>query len=269
MNRHEIKLYKYINKSIKEGFDEDNIKEKLISSGYDKTLINNLIEQTKEKGGLLNKLIPKKVKVELKPDKVEQPIIIKKRIKEDPNPTYKPIEDAVILNSKSGGLVTRLNDINEKVDSIININKEKDHKHFALPRGIKAQLKKLAQKNKVLIMLLRRNRSIEPIITDIKNGFVVVDGVPRNCALDFVFLWKGQNIPCMIVKEWDLEPVGTNDYYEAVKENRVADPMPIGIRMLEELARLEKGGIQMSPKVWVFIGLGVIALLWVLFGGGF
>lgn len=268
MNKYENRVYRYIKENLEKGFDEDKIRDKLISSGYDALLIENLIEKCKRDSvGFFSKIFPKKVRLEIGEDKIEKPIEIKKEVKADYNPIFKPINKEVIGNSR--GLVSRIDSLNEKVDSIININKEVNHKHFSLPYKVRSGIKKLAQKNKVLVMLLRRNRSIDPIITDIKNGFIVVDGIPRNISLDFTFLWKGQNIPTVVIKEWDIEPVGTKDYYEAVKANRIADPMPTGIRMMEELVHMEKGGIGLSPKVWIFIGLGVIALLWVLFGGGF
>jgi len=218
------------------------------------------------KESFLTKLFKKKVKVDVKPDKPEQPIVIKKEKKEDAHPVFQPVDKEVLGNS--GGLISRINEVNEKIDALAKINQDKMHKKFGLPGKINSQLKKLAEKNKVLILFFRINRNIEPIITDVKNGFVIVNNIPRNCSLDFVFLWKGKH-PCLGIKEWDVQPIGTKDYYEAVKANRVADPMPTAIRMLEEMAKMEKGGMQMSPKVWVFIGLGVIALLWVLFGGGF
>jgi len=225
-------------------------------------------EKNNQKKSFLKRIFGKKIRIEVKePIKSEEINIIKKEEKEV-SPIYQPIEQEVIQQS-DGGLTSKINNINEKVDAMIQINQDIKYKKFGLPRKIKSKLKKLAEKNKILIILLRRNRNIEPIITDVKNGFVIVGGTPRNCSLDFVFLWNGQNIPCMIVKEWDLEPVGTKDYYEAVKSNRVADPMPIGIRMLEELSKLEKNGMQLSSKIWVFIGLAVIAFLWILFGGGF
>jgi len=272
MDKYELKLYKYIKKNMKGGFSEDKIKEKLLSVGHNKDIVDKMFNKFYErKKGFFSGIFPKKIRVEVgekKEDVVpEMPELIKEK-NEDTNPIYKPIDKEVIKHS-TGGLVSRINDLNEKVDAMIQLSQEDKHRKFALPSKIKRQLKKLAEKNKVLILLLRRNRSIEPIITDVKNGFVVVCGVPRNCSLDFVFLWKGQNLPCMVVKEWDLEPVGTKDYYDAVKANRVADPMPTAIRMLEEMAKIEKGGIQFSPKVWVFIGLAVIAFLWILFGGGF
>jgi hypothetical protein len=267
MNKYEINIYKYIKKNIHYGFKEDKIKEKLIGAGHDKEVVDNVfLNFNKRKGPLFKRIFPKKIRVELtKEPELEKPVIEKK---EDINPVYKPIEKEVIKHS-TGGLVSKLNELNEKVDAIVQINQEQTHKKFALPNKIKSQLKKLAEKNKVLILLLRRNRSIEPMITDVKNGFVIINGIPRNCSLDFVFLWKGQNLPCMVVKDWDLEPVGTKDYYEAVKLNRVADPMPTAIRMMEEMVHMEKGGMQLSPKIWIFIGLGVIALIWILFGGGF
>jgi len=242
MNRYKVKLYKYIKNTLKSGYSEEKIREKLLSSGYDKVVIDNLFERVnRSKEGFFKRLFPKKIKVEFKPEDIEKPIIIKKEKKEDVNPIFKPTEKEVI--TPQGGLVSRINDLNEKVDAMVQINQEHMHKKFALPNKIKSQLKKMAEKNKVLILLLRRNRTIEPIITDVKNGFVVVSGIPRNCSLDFTFLWKGQNIPTLVIKDWDLEPVGTKDYYEAVKANRIADPMPTAIRILEELVHMEKGGI--------------------------
>jgi hypothetical protein len=137
-----------------------------------------------------------------------------------------------------------------------------------LPPKIRRELKKLGKKNKVMVILLKRNRSAQPLITDIKDGFVAINGIPHNCSMDFMFLWKDK-YPCIVVPEWDLNPIGTEDYYKAVADKRVADPIAVAIRMIEAKEKLMKtsgfGGL--SATVWVIIVLVVIAIIYVLSGG--
>ncbi len=103
------------------------------------------------------------------------------------------------------------------------------------------------------------------MVTEIKDGFVNIEGTPHQCAVDQVFLWKGK-YPAMVIPEWDIRPIGTKDYYDAVANNTVADPIAIAIRMIENKENIMKN--KMSPKAWIFIGLAIIAGLYVLFGGG-
>ena len=188
--------------------------------------------------------------------KVEFP----KPLKEDVNPI--PVE-----TEKKVGLITKLDQVNERLDMLTKRDKKQEHKEFKLPGNIQRQMKKIALQNKIFVVYLKRNRIMIPMITEIIDGFIMIDGVPHNCSVDFTFLWKGK-YPAIVLPEWDLNPIGTKDYYDAVKDKRMADPTAIVIRMMEAKENIMKGkGLKLSPKAWIFIGLAIVAGLYVLMGG--
>jgi len=193
----------------------------------------------------------KEVKEEIK--------INKEQIKE-----IKDVDPINIENKHPIGLTSQLKEVNERLDLLTKDKTKKKNKEFNVPNKIKRQLKKLALKNKLMVILLTRNRGMIPMITEIKDGFININGTPHQCSPDFIYLWKGK-YPSIVLPEWDLNPIGTKDYYDAVKDKRVADPIAIAIRMMENRESIMKN--KLSPKVWIFIGLAIIAGLYVLLGG--
>jgi len=259
------KLIVYIKKNLDAGINKEKIKEKVIQSGYSEEMVDKIfidIETPKKRWF-------QKIRFELKKPKDIEPIqkeIVpvlteeqKKELKEDVNP--------IVMDTpnEKQGLKSTLEEVNKKLDVITNRNKKTAYKEFSLPSQIKRQLKKLALKNKILVILLTRNRGMIPMVTEIKDGFVNIEGTPHQCAVDQVFLWKGK-YPAMVIPEWDIRPIGTQDYYDAVKNNTIADPIAIAIRMIENKENIMKN--KMSSKTWIFIGLAAIAGIWILFGGG-
>jgi hypothetical protein len=194
-----------------------------------------------------------KKEIKEKATSVESEVAINK----DDNPV--PVE-----NTQPVGLKSRIDDVNKKLDMLTKRDTKKEQKEFRLPGKVKRNLKKLALKNKVLILYLTRNRGMIPMISEIKDGFVTINGLPYNCSMDFVFLWKGK-YPAVVIKEWDMQPVGTEDYYTAVKNNRSPEPVAIAMRMLQSSENPIKA--KMSGKVIVFGGLAVIALIYIVAGG--
>jgi len=186
--------------------------------------------------------------------------------KEHPHPEYAP--DIKTDREKAGGINQKLDSINDKLEQIAGPKEKKQLKKslkmVKLPWGIKSKLKKLATKGKVLVILLKTNKDIQPIVTDIKDGFISIDGIPHNCSMDFVFLWKGK-YPCIVLPEWDLNPIGTKDYYKAVEDKRVATPVAVIMRMIKSGENLIDNKTKTKPVVWVIVGLVVIALLYTLF----
>ncbi len=161
------------------------------------------------------------------------------------------------------GMVGQIKELNEKIDALSKSKKKKKNKEFDLPKKVKSKLKKLAIKNKLLIILLRTNRAIQPIVADIKNGFVFIEGVPHNCSTDFIYLWKGK-FPTIVLPEWDLNPVGTKEYYDAIEAGRISYPVAALIRMIEDKELLTKNKLQTKHYIW--IGLAIIAGIYVLVG---
>ncbi len=161
------------------------------------------------------------------------------------------------------GIIGQIKELNEKIDAISKPKKKKKDKEFDLPGKVKTKLKKLAMKNKLLIIILRTNRAAHPIVADIKNGFVFIEGIPHNCSTDFIYLWKGK-YPMIVLPEWDLNPIGTKEYYESIEGGRISYPVAALIRMIEDKEILTKGKLQTKHYIW--IGLAIIAGLYVLVG---
>jgi len=171
-----------------------------------------------------------------------------------------------VESNEPRGLKSHLKEVNEKLDVLTKRDKKTEQKEFKLPSKIRRQLKKLAIKNKIMVIYLTANRCMQPMIAEIKDGAIYIEGKPHQCTPDFTFLWKGK-YPAIVLPEWDLNPIGTKDYYGAVKDKRVADPIAVGIRMMEDKDNLMKKKFSMSPLAWVGIGLALIAGIYVLVGG--
>jgi len=217
----------------------------------------------------VNLKIPIKIKEKLNKFKKKD---IKQEVGEVPKPIQPTIpikiekdndEPIVVENKEPMGLTSQLKDVSQKLDILTKRDKKQEQKEFKLPSNIKRQLKKIAIKNKVMVLYLRRNRCMNPMICDIRDGFITIDGKPYDCSMDYTFLWKGK-YPSIVIKEWDICPVGTEDYYEAVKEKRTPEPISIAIRMMESAENVAKK--TMSPKAWIFIGLAVIAGIYIMVG---
>ena len=178
-------------------------------------------------------------------------------IEEEPSVIQEP--------SKPEGLTGRIKEIDEKLDMLTQSHKIKK-KPFKLPFSVRNQLKTIAKKNKVLVILLRRNRTAEAKIVKIDQGFIIVNGKVHNLGPDYIFLWEGKT-PCIVLPEWDLNPIGTEDYYKAVEDNRVADPQTIIIRAMRNVDKLQLGQ-GLPAKTWIWIAIGAIVIGFVLFGKG-
>lgn len=165
------------------------------------------------------------------------------------------------------GLKQQVTEINEKLNVFMEHTNAKEKK-FKLKWNVRRQLKTLAKKNKILVFLLTRNRAIKTLIEKVTNGYIMVNGSPREIALDYVFLYEGK-IPAVVLPDWDMQPIGTAEYYEAIESgDRNADSSATLIRMLEsqEFEDKKKGGI--SPFIWVIIGLvAVVVIGYLIFGG--
>jgi len=256
------KLLKYVSTALKKGFDKEKIQEKLLKAGYSEQVIEETFYECEVPKA---RFFKKKIVLQMgnKP-KLNVPVYTNEeelKADEDPHPIMiKPKHDG-----KPTGLKSSIDEVNQKLDVLTKKDKKKEGKEFKIPSKIRKQLKKLALKKKILVILLTRNRGMIPMVTEIKDGFVNIEGTPHQCAVDQVFLWKGK-YPAMVIPEWDIRPIGTKDYYDAVANNTVADPIAIAIRMIENKENIMKN--KMSPKAWIFIGLAIIAGLYVLFGGG-
>ncbi|KKL26645.1 hypothetical protein LCGC14_2393200 [marine sediment metagenome] len=170
---------------------------------------------------------------------------------------------------KPEGLKDQIAEMSEQIDRLTGedrLKKKLKKKQFKLPAKVRSQLKKLAIKNKVQVILLQNNRNIKPTIGEIKNGMLNIGGKIYNGASDFVWLWNGK-FPTVLVAEWDINPISGSRLLDVAAQNKSwSDPQAIIIRAIEFKESLNVGS-KMSGKMMVWVGIGALVVLYVLFAG--
>lgn len=172
------------------------------------------------------------------------------------------------IEPKKTGLKSQIDDLNDKLSMILGKESKKiKKKSFKLPFGVKKELKKLAKKNKVQVLLLQENKNIKPTIGEIKEGMLFVGDKIHDGSADIVWLWNGK-FPTTIVKEWDLKPLTpTQLYEETLRDKSIAYPQTIMIRAMELKEVLQKGS-KLSGKMLIWLLIGGVIVFYVLFGPG-
>ena len=164
---------------------------------------------------------------------------------------------------KEKGLREQLKELNENL-SLIKETKGKK-KELKLPYKVKAAMKKAANKRKIIVFLLGTDRQIRPTLAEIKYGIVFVNGQAHQATTDFVYYYR--NTPTLIIPEWSLTPIGTQDYYEAVEQGKTIEPQTIILRAMEA-AQNQMLKNKMSGKMLIYVLIGAAILGYVLFGRG-
>ena len=212
MNKVKRLLKKRIITMIEKGTAKEEILKKAKKIGWPKETIEEIFKQIEEK-----KKDEKEIKIKVpfikKKEEVKEPEIEEKQ-EELKEPEEEP---------KKKGLVGQLKELNEKIDIISdkkNQEKKLKKKKFKLPFKVKSQLKKLAVKGKVQVMLLQTTRNIKPVIGEIRDGMLLIKDMVYNGSVDSTWLWEGK-IPTMIVPEWDLQPLTP----EGIKEMKATSGM--------------------------------------------
>ena len=205
-----------------------------------------MTEQTKE---------PEKNKDEFKE-------IVKEAFKEK---TIKPPGEEI---PKEKGLTTEIKELNEKL-AILTKEKESKFKKksFKFPAKVKKQirnLKKLSEKNKIQVILLKANRTIQPTGGEMKEGMLILGNKIHDGKGDIVWMWMGKT-PTAIVPEWDLMPLTRYILTKSTEELKsLIHPQTILIRAMEfKEAMMQKAGF--SGKMIIWILLGAVAVGYVLF----
>lgn len=155
------------------------------------------------------------------------------------------------------GLKSKVDKIYEWIES--QESKRRRGKDFRLPFGVRLKERRLAKQGKVLVFLLRTNKALTVETARIENGMIALDKYnPKQCTTDFIYLYRGK-VPCIVLPEWSLTPIGTKDYYDAVADKRVSDPQSIIIRQVES-AQAGAFKKKLSPQALV-IGVIVVGIL--------
>jgi len=197
-------------------------------------------------------------------DVVENEGVDTKEVKEDSLHSPEPSLD-IEPDKPKLSITEKLNAINEKFDEIIKLDKKSGKKKKLFGFSVNTKLKALAKKNDILVILLKINRGIEALICEVKDGYIKVKDNYHKCSTDFVFLWNGK-FPCIILPEWDLQPIGTADYYKAAAEGRSSSAAKTIISMIEKKEVLNQK--KLSGKLVIGIIIGAVIVFYILFAGG-
>ncbi|KKN11194.1 hypothetical protein LCGC14_1028980 [marine sediment metagenome] len=265
MNKAKKLLKKRIIIMLDKGTAKEEIIKKAEKVGWKKENIEEIFKQLEKK------------KKEEKEIKIKVPFLKKKKQEEIKEESEEP---------KKKGFAGQLKDIKETLDIISDKKKQEKKlkkKKFKLPFKVKSQLKKLAVKGKVQVMLLQRTRNIKPVIGEVRDGMLLIGkDMVYNGSVDATWLWEGK-IPTMIVPEWDLQPMTPNGIEEmkrtstmsaeelmnyCIKFGRSAVPGKIIIRAIEakQNQMLNATG-NIKGVILAIVGTLIVAAI--LFGGGF
>jgi len=257
---------------LDKGTEKEEIIKRAEKVGWKKEILDEIFDEIEEK----------------KKDKIELKIPIKKKKPEETlEEELKRKEQELLGESKEEkpkkGLVSQIQELNEKIDIMSDKKKQEKKlkkKKFKIPFKVKSQLKKLAVKNKVQVMLLQRTRNIKPIIGEIRDGMLLIKDQVYNGAVNSTWLWNGK-YPTHIVPEWDLQPLTPEGiekmkstitmspselYKDCIINKRSAEPQKIIIRAIEAKQNLMLKG-KANVKVIILTILGTLVAAAVLFGG--
>jgi hypothetical protein len=184
-------------------------------------------------------------------------------VKKDLTDTSNYEQPKIKVTSDPVSLPEQVANLNSKLDLILDLNKKYDGKKFKLPGLSRSKLKKALKRKMLVVFVLGRNRISDSIIVENHEGYIVINGIPRPTNNFNVFLWQGK-YPCIFLPEWELTPLGCEEYYKKYPNGiSTADSVKLILGIAKSNQELEKKPINM--KVWIIGGLIVIALLYVLF----
>lgn len=169
------------------------------------------------------------------------------------------IED--LQQHKPEGIIPRLDVIEQKIDAIgmFDKKKKKKEKPYKLKWKTRKDLKRIAKKNKVLVALLKTNRTIDFKVMPYKNEMIYYEDTWRRCALPFIWLLYGKT-PTIVLPEWNLEPIGLEEYQkDRDSGNANADAQKIIIDAIEKNKVEQKG--KFNAKVLIIVMVIIIVII--------
>lgn len=179
-------------------------------------------------------------------------------------------EPEIIDKPKS--MINDIADIKEQLKIITETHPTKEKKKsFKLPSAVKRQtrnLKKMMEKNKVQVLLLKNTGGISPTIGEINSGRLIIGDKIWNAADDIIWNWGGK-VPTAIVCEWDMQPLTKRRLTDDTNDLKTwIHPQTIILRAIEAKEALEgKGKFTFKPAVLIVLGVIALVVYYLFFGG--
>lgn len=163
--------------------------------------------------------------------------------------------------------------LTKKIDKLLKFKEEELEEKgkkpkFSLPNWIKTKIGKKKYKNHALVIYLRRNREVELKFVEIENDTVSVDGKYYDARVDCYYTYGKSRFPTLVLPEWSLRPLGTEDYQKALARGETVDAQDITIKAHERMEASKPKGIKMSPQAIVILVIVAIVAVYLISTGG-
>ena len=169
-----------------------------------------------------------------------------------------------IEEKKPKTLNEKIDNINEKLEIVTQVKSK--GKKVKLKGVNERKLKMFRKSQKRLVLLLTNDGNIIPQFIKPNQGMFVVNGVPIRASTAYRYLYKGK-YPTFIIPEWSLEPLGLKQFYDT---NPTGTSVADLTRAILAYSKSNEVSAKKSlgAKSWIFIGIAIIAGLYIFFGGG-
>ena len=128
--------------------------------------------------------------------------------------------------------------------------------------------KKFKKPSKVGVIYLRNNGNVDLMQVETRNGFFNVNGKPYHEDRDCVYRTSKDKIPLLIVREWDIIPLGTKRWDDEPMREKFAELEQHVLKGIRAAELVKAGGgidTKLTPKQMILWGLvllvGVIVLM--------
>lgn len=119
------------------------------------------------------------------------------------------------------------------------------------------------KRGKILVFKMTKGKTLSIDYCPFVNGLLLMDGAYKDVSVKHVFLYNGK-IPCVIIPSWRNTPLADDEL--GSEDHAAVQETMIKALKASEVVEEKKGGL--SGKAWIFIGVALIIVMYVLFGGG-
>ncbi len=120
---------------------------------------------------------------------------------------------------------------------------------------------KFKKTNKVGIVYLRNNRNADLMELETRNGFFSIEGNQYNEDRDCVYTVTKDRIPLLIIREWDLIPLGTKKWEDDDMREKFSQLSQHVIKGIKNAELVRSGGgidSKLTPKQLILWGLAAL-----------
>ncbi len=158
---------------------------------------------------------------------------------------------------------------------VVEPNKEDKKKKKNLKWWNKAFNKdKFKKQNKAAVIYLRNNGNADLMEIETRGGSFNIEGNQYNEDRDCVYTITKDRIPLLIVREWDLIPIGTKKWDDETMREKFSELSQHVLKGIRNAESVKVGGIGLESKIttkqlilWGLAGLVGVILLTGYLGG--